>query len=138
MYKRTIMKMKNLPSWITPLKILAYLKASVLNTLLGVISLWLIFRITNNDLITIFLATFIGYFYSIYNYNRIGFKRKERPPYKRFAIAYFVTFTLNYSLTLLLTPFLHEFYIVQLIVVPLVALIQWIILNLWAFRRHDY
>jgi hypothetical protein len=117
-------------------KLFSYLKASILNTLLGASNLWLIFYLTKNYFITIFLATFIGYFYSLFNFNRIGFKRKGlRPPYKRFAVAYSITFTLNYSLTLILISNLKDFYIVQLIVVPLVAIIQWLVLNLWTFRK---
>ena len=117
-------------------KLFSYLKASILNTLLGASNLWLIFYLTKNYFITIFLATFIGYFYSILNFNRIGFKRKgQRPPYKRFAVAYSITFTLNYCLTLILIPIIKDFYLVQLIVVPLVAIIQWLILNLWTFSE---
>lgn len=112
-----------------------YFIASLINTVIGVILIILIYKITNLKLITIGICSLLGYFYSILTYHRIAFKGKlSKPPYTKYAVTYISSFLLNSTFTRIGEKFLDQFLLVQLFVVPLVVFIQWIASNLWVFK----
>ena len=113
-----------------------YLIASFINTLIGICLIVFVYRITNQELLTIGLCSLIGYFYSILTYHRIAFNGKlSNPPYLKYAISYFSSFILNSTLTRIGEKMLSSFLVIQIFVVPLVVIIQWLTANLWVFRR---
>ena len=113
---------------------LSYIKASILNTALGISLMYGIYAVTQSKQASIFTANLLGYFVSIFNYNRIGFNRKSRPPYIAYGAVYILTFWLNLFLTTLAVQSSMSFYLAQIFVVPVVAIFQWILLNVWVFK----
>jgi len=116
---------------------LSYIKASLLNTALGLSLMYGIYSVSQSKQASIFTANLLGYFVSIVNYNRIGFDRKSRPPYITYGVVYALTFWLNLFLTTLVMQFFKNFYLAQIFVVPVVAIFQWIALNVWVFKIID-
>ena len=53
-----------------------YFLASIINTLIGISLIVVIFKITNQELLTIGLCSLLGYFYSILTYHKIAFTGK--------------------------------------------------------------
>ena len=113
---------------------LAYAKASILNTTLGITVMYALYAASQSKQLAVFSANFIGYFISILNYNNIGFGRKTRPPYLNYGIVYLSTFILNLCLVSILMGLHANFYLAQIFVVPVVAIFQWIALNFWIFK----
>ena len=84
---------------------------------------------------TIGLCSLLGYFYSIMTYHKIAFTGKlSNPPYLKYAISYFSSFILNSTFTRIGEKFISSFLVIQIFVVPLVVVIQWLTANLWVFR----
>ena len=116
---------------------LSYLKASLLNTAFGISLMYGIYAFTQSKQASIFTVYLIGYFVGIFNYNKIGFNRKSRPPYIAYGVVYILTFWLNSFLSTFAMQPLKSFYLAQVLVVPVVAIFQWIVLNIWVFRIID-
>ena len=112
-----------------------YFFASLINTIIGILAIILVYKITNQRYLTIFICSLFGYFYSIFTYHRIAFTGNlTDPPYLKYAVTYTSSFLLNSTFTRIGEKFVDEFLMVQLFVVPLVVFIQWIASNLWVFK----
>lgn len=118
-------------------RIAKYLSASAINTLLGILIIYLIYFFTKAPFLTLLLSATLGYLYSILSYHFIAFDGKGRSlPYKRYAITYFSGLMLNSAATSALLPVLHNFVHVQLFVVPFVVILQWFTSSFWVFKRN--
>lgn len=112
--------------------------ASTLNTILGLAIISLLYKATNSPFAAIGISATIGYLYSIYSYNAIGFGRGlSRPPYKKYMIVYVSAFAINVSLTKVGLRLTDSFFLVQAFVLPTVVCMQWIASYFWAFRIQD-
>jgi hypothetical protein len=110
---------------------------SGINTLLGVLAMIAIYKLTRAPFLTILLSALAGYTYSIYSYNIVGFARGlTRPPYKRYMVVYSSSVVINLLLTRVGMSITGNFFLVQAIVLPSVVGLQWIASYFWAFRRQ--
>ena len=113
---------------------LSYLKASILNTALGISVIYGLYAVSKDRQLAIFGANFLGYFISIINYKNIGFHHRGKPPYFNYGVVYLSTFALNLFLASTFMAFYANFYVAQVFVVPIVAIFQWLALNFWVFK----
>ena len=112
-----------------------YFIASIINTVIGIFLIIIVYKLTNLKFLTIAICSLLGYFYSIFTYHKIAFKGKLRnPPYTKYAVTYTSSFLLNSTFTNIGNRITDQFLIIQLIVVPLVVIIQWLASNLWVFK----
>ena len=115
-----------------------YALASLINTSIGILVIAILYQISKSKDITIVSATLIGYIYSIITYHRIAFKGKlKHPPYFKYAITYGCSCLANMGLTnaLLTIAPNTSFLAIQLLVVPIVVVSQWVVSTLWTFRQ---
>jgi len=118
-------------------RILRLAAASSLNTTMGVGTIGILYELTKRPYIALTMSAFLGYIYSIYSYNAIGFERgASRPPYKRYFIVYASGLAANTMLTQVGLHITGNFLAIQLFVLPLVVSLQWLASCLWAFRSQ--
>ena len=98
------------------------------------------YHVTHNPYTTILISTVLGYIYSLITYHYIAFDGKGlKPPYARYAIIYGSAYLLNTFLTKAMMQYTHSFLHTQIIVVLLVATLQYVAARLWGFRKNiDY
>ena len=112
-----------------------YLLTAFINTLIGLSVISCIYTMTNMPYLTVGLSAGLGYLYSLFTYFYIAFRSQtESPPYMRYAAVYFTAFALNSSLTWIGMSILKNFIVVQIFVLPIVVILQWVASNRWAFR----
>ena len=114
-----------------------YASASLFNTIVGIGIIAAIFHLTHNPYATILISAVLGYVYSLITYHYIAFDGKGlKPPYLRYAIIYTSAYLLNTLLTKALMASLQSFLYTQIIIIPIVAILQWIAARLWGFRKN--
>lgn len=119
------------------LRIYKYASASLFNTILGIGIIAAIFHVTHNPYATILISAVLGYIYSLITYHYIAFDGKGlKPPYARYAIIYGSAYFLNTFLTKGLMEYTHSFLYTQIIIIPLVATLQYVAARLWGFRKN--
>jgi hypothetical protein len=112
-----------------------YFTAALINTILGLTILAILYRVTYMPYVTIGLSTVFGYIYSLFTYHRIAFKgRAGKPPYCSYAVVYGTAFMLNSLLTIGALRMTSNFLLAQVVILPLVVVMQWAASNFWAFR----
>ena len=115
-----------------------YALTSLINTSIGILVIAVLYQVSKSKDITIASAALIGYFYSIITYHKIAFKNNLKyPPYFKYAITYGGSYLANMGLTdtcLRIAPN-ASFLAIQLVVVPLVVVSQWLVSTLWTFRK---
>ena len=112
-----------------------YCTAALINTIIGLAALAILYRVTNMPYVTIGLSAVLGYTYSLFTYHRIAFKgRAGKPPYYSYAVVYGTAFMLNSLLTIAALRITSNFLLAQVIILPLVVVMQWTASNFWAFR----
>ena len=115
-----------------------YLLASGINTLIGILVIACIYRVTGLPFLTVGLAAVLGYGYSILSYHYLAFNGKgKRPPYARYAAVYGLAYLLNTSFTVIGLKLTGNFFLVQLFTIPLVVVLQWISARLWVFCANS-
>lgn len=118
--------------------ILRLVAASSVNTLIGFIVMGILYKLTENPLLTLILSAALGYIYSIYSYNAIGFARGTRqPPYGRYMVVFGSGLAMNAVLTNIGLNLTRNFLLIQFLVLPAVISFQWLASYFWAFRRED-
>ena len=114
-----------------------YAAASLLNTITGIGIIAALFHLTHNPYITIFMSAMLGYGYSLITYHFIAFAGKGlKLPYARYAIIYASSYVLNTFLTRMLMASYDNFLYTQVVAIPVVAIVQWIMARLWGFRKN--
>jgi hypothetical protein len=109
--------------------------AAALNTLIGILVIAVVYNFTSSPYVTIALSSVIGYSYSLATYHNIAFNRRTiRPPYIRYGVVYLTAFILNSSLTTVGLKVYPHFISIQIVVIPLVVVLQWFASNFWAFN----
>ena len=112
-----------------------YAVAAAINTLIGLIVIAVVYTVTKKPYITIAMSAFIGYGYSLITYHNIAFyRRMGRPPYMRYAVVYFTAYILNSGLTMVGLKIIPHFIAVQIVVIPLVVVLQWFASSFWVFN----
>ena len=115
-----------------------YFLASLINTIIGILMIMIVYELTSQKYLTIFVCCLIGYFYSIITYHFIAFPGKLiHPPYRKYSLTYSSSFLLNGLLTRLGNLITEQFLLIQLFVIPIVVIIQWLASNLWVFNSKE-
>ena len=116
-----------------------YVFAGTINTAIGVAVIMVAFRLTQNPIITIGISASLGYLYSLLTYHYLAFDGKGlRPPYKRYAIIFGSAFILNAGSTTILLKHINSFVSVQILILPLIIIGQWVASKFWVFKKQLY
>ena len=107
-----------------------------INTLFGYALFSFFIYIKFDYKIALFLSYIFGITFNFFSFKSFVFKITFNfYILVKFLLAYIFTYSVNVYLIKLLFSFLSNYYLSQLLVLPLTIMITWVSLNYWAFKK---
>lgn len=116
-------------------KIINFLTAGLFNTIFGYILFVTLIFFKFDYKLSLFLSYFFGILFNYFSYKNIAFGYKfNKSSFIRFILSYIIVYNINLYILRELNILLNNLYLSQLISLPIMILLTWVLLNRWVFK----